>query len=207
MRLQVTQLTRHSHHWLLTDEPAALQVTEWVVMARLRRNLRREYMDLLTMAELVEASFAQDVRERVGIAPWRVPNEKRPVSRPVGPKPAMNRCPSNSPHLTHETGWPGAQSIRPYRTGLLRDRSAGKPQKQREDKSLKFCWSQVRIVEEEVWLPPPPLTLCAQKRPTLLFLSAAGGEETSPSETKTETVLELVHSPPIAGHLGAQNNL
>ncbi|KAI2645187.1 Retrovirus-related Pol polyprotein from transposon 17.6 [Labeo rohita] len=80
---------------------------------------------------------------------------------------------------------------------------------QREDNRLKHCWTQIRIVDDEDVLPRPhPLPHFIVRNGLLYCVAQRRGEEKEllvVPRNKTETVLELAHSHPMAGHLGAAN--
>ncbi|XP_026116332.1 uncharacterized protein LOC113094960 [Carassius auratus] len=80
---------------------------------------------------------------------------------------------------------------------------------QREDERLKNCWTQVRVIEEEVRQPPPhPTPYFIIKNGLLYCVAQHRGEEKLllvVPRTKTETVIELAHSHPMSGHLGVVN--
>uniref|UniRef100_A0A9J7ZV28 Gypsy retrotransposon integrase-like protein 1 n=1 Tax=Cyprinus carpio carpio TaxID=630221 RepID=A0A9J7ZV28_CYPCA len=80
---------------------------------------------------------------------------------------------------------------------------------QREDDRLKHCWSQVRVVDGEDVLPRPhPLPHFVIENGLLYCVAQRRGEEKRllvVPRAKTETILELAHSHPMAGHLAAAN--
>ncbi len=80
---------------------------------------------------------------------------------------------------------------------------------QREDDRLKHCWTQVRVVEGKETQPGPhPLPHFIVWNGLLYCVAQCRGEEKTllvVPRTKTETVLELAHSHPLAGYLGAAN--
>ncbi|KAL0148421.1 hypothetical protein M9458_056231 [Cirrhinus mrigala] len=80
---------------------------------------------------------------------------------------------------------------------------------QREDDRLKHCWTQIRVVDDEDVLPwPHPLPHFIVRNGLLYCVAQRRGEEKEllvVPRNKTETVLELAHSHPMAGHLGAAN--
>ncbi|KAL1261365.1 hypothetical protein QQF64_006630 [Cirrhinus molitorella] len=80
---------------------------------------------------------------------------------------------------------------------------------QREDDRLKNAWAQVRRIEDRELHPAPHPTPHFIVRNGLLYCVASRrGEEKTllvVPRTKTETVMELAHSHPMAGHLGPQN--
>uniref|UniRef100_A0A8C1MWX3 Gypsy retrotransposon integrase-like protein 1 n=1 Tax=Cyprinus carpio TaxID=7962 RepID=A0A8C1MWX3_CYPCA len=80
---------------------------------------------------------------------------------------------------------------------------------QREDDRLKHCWSQVRVVDGEDVLPRPhPLPHFVVENGLLYCVAQRRGEEKRllvVPRAKTETILELAHSHPMAGHLAAAN--
>ncbi len=82
---------------------------------------------------------------------------------------------------------------------------------QREDDRLKHCWTQVRVIEgKEVQPSPHPLPHFVVQNGLLYCVAQRRGEEKwllVLPRTKTETVLELAHSHPMAGHLGAANTV
>ncbi len=82
---------------------------------------------------------------------------------------------------------------------------------QRGDDRLKHCWTQVRIIEGKEAQPGPhPLPHFVIQNGLLYCVAQRRGEEKLllvVPHTKTETVLELAHSHPLAGHLGAANTI
>ncbi|KAL1252156.1 hypothetical protein QQF64_019952 [Cirrhinus molitorella] len=80
---------------------------------------------------------------------------------------------------------------------------------QREDDRLKNAWAQVRRIEDRELHPATHPTPHFIVRNGLLYCVASRrGEEKTllvVPWTKTETVMELAHSHPMAGHLGPQN--
>ncbi len=82
---------------------------------------------------------------------------------------------------------------------------------QRGDDRLKHCWTQVRIIEGKEAQPGPhPLPHFVVQNGLLYCVAQRRGEEKLllvVPHTKTETVLELAHSHPLAGHLGAANTI
>ncbi len=79
------------------------------------------------------------------------------------------------------------------------------------DERLKYCWTQVRIVEGKDTQPPPhPTPHFVVQNGLLYCIAQRRGEEAKllvVPRSKTETVMELAHSHPMAGHLGAQNTI
>ncbi|XP_067305997.1 uncharacterized protein [Pseudorasbora parva] len=80
---------------------------------------------------------------------------------------------------------------------------------QREDDRLKHCWAQVRVVDGKDVLPRPhPLPHFVIENGLLYCVAQRRGEEKKllvVPRAKTETILELAHSHPMAGHLGTAN--
>ncbi|KAL0171312.1 hypothetical protein M9458_031623, partial [Cirrhinus mrigala] len=80
---------------------------------------------------------------------------------------------------------------------------------QREDDRLKHCWTQVRVVDGKDVLPRPhTLPYFVVEKGLLYCVAQRRGEEKKllvVPRGKTEAVLELAHSHPMAGHLGAAN--
>lgn len=77
---------------------------------------------------------------------------------------------------------------------------------QSEDERLKNCWSQVRVMEEEIRQPAPhPIPYFIIKNGLLYCVAQRRGEEkrllVEPG-TKTETVIELAHSHPMGKSSG-----
>ncbi len=77
------------------------------------------------------------------------------------------------------------------------------------DDRLKYCWRQVRVIEgKDVQPPSHPTPHFVVQNGLLYCVAQRRGEEVKllvvPC-SKTETILELAHSHPMAGHLGAQN--
>ncbi len=77
------------------------------------------------------------------------------------------------------------------------------------DDRLKYCWRQVRVIEgKDVQPPPHPTPHFVVQNGLLYCVAQRRGEEVKllvVPRSKTETMLELAHSHPMAGHLGAQN--
>ncbi|KAL0149631.1 hypothetical protein M9458_055158 [Cirrhinus mrigala] len=74
---------------------------------------------------------------------------------------------------------------------------------QREDDRLKHCWAQIRVLPR-----PHPLPHFVIENGLLYCVAQRRGEEKKllvVPRAKTETVLELAHAHPMAGHLGAEN--
>ncbi|KAL1253020.1 hypothetical protein QQF64_017713, partial [Cirrhinus molitorella] len=82
---------------------------------------------------------------------------------------------------------------------------------QHEDDRLKHCWTQVRVAEgKEVHPAPHPIPHFVIKNGLLYCVAQRRGEEKIllvVPRAKTGTVMELAHSHPMAGHLGAQNTI
>ncbi|XP_073784003.1 uncharacterized protein [Danio rerio] len=82
---------------------------------------------------------------------------------------------------------------------------------QREDETLKHCWPQVRIIDGNERLPSPhPLPHFIVENGLLYCVAERRGEKKTllvVPRTKRETVLELAHTHPMAGHLGAANTV
>ncbi|KAL0176575.1 hypothetical protein M9458_028905, partial [Cirrhinus mrigala] len=82
-------------------------------------------------------------------------------------------------------------------------------QEQREDDRLKHCWTQIRVIDGRDVLPAPhPLPHFVVQNGLLYCVAQRRGEEKHllvVPRTKTEAVLELAHSHPMAGHLGPEN--
>ncbi|KAL0159094.1 hypothetical protein M9458_047170, partial [Cirrhinus mrigala] len=82
---------------------------------------------------------------------------------------------------------------------------------QREDDRLKHCWAQVRAIDNKDILPQPhPLPHFIVRKGLLYCVAQRRREEKEllvVPRTKTETILELAHSHPMAGHLGAANTI
>ncbi len=80
---------------------------------------------------------------------------------------------------------------------------------QLEDDRLKHCWRQVRVIEgKDVQPPPHPTPHFVFQNGLLYCVAQRRGEEVKLlvlPRSKTETILELTHSHPMVGHLGAQN--
>ncbi len=79
------------------------------------------------------------------------------------------------------------------------------------DDRLKHCWTQVRVIEGKETQPPPhPVPHFVVQKGLLYCVAQRRGEEKKllvMPRLKTETVMELAHSHPMAGHLGAQNTI
>ncbi len=79
------------------------------------------------------------------------------------------------------------------------------------DDRLKHCWTQVRVIEGKETQPPPhPVPHFVVQNGLLYWVAQRRGEEKKllvVPRSKTETVMELAHSHPMAGHLGAQNTI
>ncbi len=82
---------------------------------------------------------------------------------------------------------------------------------QHGDDRLKHCWAQVRTIEgEEVHPPPHPVPHFVVQNGLLYCIAQRRGEEKRllvVPRSKTESVMELAHAHPMAGHLGAQNTI
>ncbi|KAI2644445.1 Retrovirus-related Pol polyprotein from transposon 17.6 [Labeo rohita] len=82
---------------------------------------------------------------------------------------------------------------------------------QRENDRLKHCWAQVRIIDDKDVLPRPhPLPHFIVRSGLLYCVASRRGEEKEllvVPRSKTETILELAHSHPMAGHLGTTNTI
>lgn len=80
---------------------------------------------------------------------------------------------------------------------------------QREDERLRNCWAQVRMMDDEVRQPAPhPLPYFVIRNGLLYCVASRRGEEKLllvVPKSKPLTVLELAHTHPMAGHLGAAN--
>ncbi|KAL0148578.1 hypothetical protein M9458_056125 [Cirrhinus mrigala] len=76
---------------------------------------------------------------------------------------------------------------------------------------LKHCWTQVRIIEGQETQPGPhSLPYFVVQNGLLCCVAQRRGEEKPllvVPRSKTETVLELAHSHPLAGHLGVHNTI
>lgn len=75
---------------------------------------------------------------------------------------------------------------------------------------MKHCWAQVRVIEGKAVRPGPhPVPHFIVRIGLLYCVALRRGEEKTllVPQTKTETVMELAHSHPMAGHLGVQNNI
>ncbi|XP_073793550.1 uncharacterized protein [Danio rerio] len=82
---------------------------------------------------------------------------------------------------------------------------------QREDDTLRNCWSQVRVVEGQERLPAPhPLPHFIIQNCLLYCVAERRGERRTllvVPKSKMSTILELAHTHPMAGHLGAANTI
>ncbi|XP_050984340.1 uncharacterized protein LOC127176618 isoform X2 [Labeo rohita] len=82
---------------------------------------------------------------------------------------------------------------------------------QREDDRLKHCWTQVRCIDgRDVQPAPHPVPHFMVQNGLLYCVAQRRGEEKRllvVPRGKTETVLELAHSHPMAGHLGQENTV
>ncbi len=85
------------------------------------------------------------------------------------------------------------------------------PREQREDERLRHCWEQVRRVDGENQLPPPhPLPHFVIIKGLLYCVAHRQREEKlllAVPRAKTETIIELAHSHPMAGYLGVMNTV
>ncbi|KAL1271345.1 hypothetical protein QQF64_030361 [Cirrhinus molitorella] len=92
---------------------------------------------------------------------------------------------------------------------VMRGGSFGK--EQCEDDRLKHCWTQVWVIEGRDAQPAPhPLPHFIVQNGLLYCVAQRRGEEKLllvVPRMKTETVLELAHSHPLAGHLRALNTI
>ncbi len=79
------------------------------------------------------------------------------------------------------------------------------------DDRLKHCWTQVRVTEgKDVQPSPHPVPHFIVQNGLLYCVAPRRGEEKQllvVPRPKTETVMELAHSHPMAGHLGALNTI
>ncbi len=82
---------------------------------------------------------------------------------------------------------------------------------QRDDEHLRHCWEQVRRVDGENRLPPlHPLPHFVISNGVQYCVAHRQGEEKLllvVPRAKAETVIELAHSHPIAGHQGVMNTV
>nr|XP_021325913.1 uncharacterized protein LOC110438340 [Danio rerio] len=82
---------------------------------------------------------------------------------------------------------------------------------QQGDDRLKHCWTQVRVIEGKDSQPGPhPLPYFAVQNGLLYWVAQRRGEEKLllvVPRSKTEAILELAHSHPMAGHLGVANTV
>lgn len=82
---------------------------------------------------------------------------------------------------------------------------------QREDDRLKHCWAQVHVVEGKETQPGPhPLPYFIVRNGLLYCVAQRRGEDKVllvVPRTKTEMVLELAHSHPLASYLGVANTV
>ncbi|KAL0199491.1 hypothetical protein M9458_008031, partial [Cirrhinus mrigala] len=82
---------------------------------------------------------------------------------------------------------------------------------QHTDDQLKHCWTQVRIIEGQETQPGPHSLPYFVVQNGLLYCVAQRRGKKKPllvvPRSKTETVLELAHSHPLAGHLGVHNTI
>ncbi|KAL0180385.1 hypothetical protein M9458_025827, partial [Cirrhinus mrigala] len=186
-RAQAAELNRIAQHWLLEGNPTAAQVAERVVVDRLLRALPRAHrqavgmrnptttQELVEAIELADAVHHREAGDRVPPFPRRVVQERRPLEGT--PRPAT-----------------GGGSF---------------AKEQREDDRLKHCWTQVRVVDGKDVLPwPHTLPYFVVEKGLLYCVAQRRGEEKKllvVPRGKTEAVLELAHSHPMAGHLGAAN--
>ncbi len=129
----------------------------------------------------------------------RWPATKRPPQRPVLLASDSGRdgeYPSQNPNLFYDV----FQQV----TG-----GGSFSREQREDDRLKHCWAQVRVMDrKEVQPGPHPLPHFVVQNGLLYCVAQRRGKEKwllVVPRTKTETVLELAHSHPMAGHLGPAN--
>lgn len=82
---------------------------------------------------------------------------------------------------------------------------------QREDDQLRNCWHQVQIDDGQVRQPAShPMPYFLVQNGLLYCVTPGRGEEKLllvVPKTKMATVIELAHTHPIAGHLGASNTI
>ncbi len=129
----------------------------------------------------------------------RRPATRRPRQRPVLLASDSGRdgeCPSQNPNLFYDV--------------FLQVMGGGSfGREQREDDRLKHCWAQVRVMDgKEVQPGPHPSPHFVVQNGLLYCVTQRRGEEKwllVVPRPKTETVLELAHSHPMAGHLGPAN--
>ncbi|KAI2662301.1 Retrovirus-related Pol polyprotein from transposon 17.6 [Labeo rohita] len=143
------------------------------------------------------------------------------VTRPASPR--GNRCHRGRPQgprrrpalLASDSGRDGespSQSTNLFYDVFQQASGGGSfAKEQREDNRLKHCWSQVRIIDGKDVLPRPhPLPHFIVRSGLLYCVASRRGEEKEllvVPRSKTETVLELAHSHPMAGHLGVTNTI
>ncbi|XP_073699461.1 uncharacterized protein [Garra rufa] len=142
------------------------------------------------------------------------------TTQPARPRRRLRRQPSRgseSPHslLTTDSGREGESPARDTNLfhNVFQQVTGGGDfgRAQKEDDRLKHCWRQVRVLEGQDVLPAPhPLPHFVVQNGLLYCVAERRGEVKRllvvPKE-KTETVLELAHAHPMAGHLGAQNTV
>ncbi|KAL0194996.1 hypothetical protein M9458_008568, partial [Cirrhinus mrigala] len=184
-----------------------------------------------TLAEMVEAVELADATQRRDGAERAPPNGARLVllgrdwpgldslltSQPASKrgnrhhrKPTRRRIPALA---TADSGRDGESP--PQNPNLFFDvfqqisGSSSFAKEQHADDRLKHCWTRVKIIEgQEAHPGPHPLPYFIVQNGLLYCVAQRRGEEKQllvVPKTKTETILELAHSHPLAGHLGVQN--
>lgn len=141
---------------------------------------------------------------------WPQPSSEQPTTR----RPPRKVC-SHPVYLATESDREGEsqnENLTVYSDLFQQVRQGGSfAKEQLEDDQLKHCWGQVRVVEDKEHLPGPhPSPHFVVQNGLLYFVANRRGEEShllGVQQTKTELVMELAHSHPMAGHLGAANTL
>ncbi|XP_073789446.1 protein NYNRIN-like [Danio rerio] len=198
VRTQAANLSRLGRLWLLGGDPTAVQVAEKVVIEKMMRALPRRLRTLTSMrnpdslAALVEAARSARAKKN---SKGRAPRDRQPAL------------------MATESDRGGESSSANLYYDLFQQITAGGDfgRAQREDETLKHCWPQVRIIDGNERFPSPhPLPHFIVQNGLLYCVAERRGETKTllvVPRTKRETVLELAHTHPMAGHLGAANTI
>lgn len=151
---------------------------------------------------------------------WPQPSSEQPTTR--RPPSKVCSCPVYLATESDREGESQNENLTVYSDLFQQVRQGGSfAKEQLEDDRLKHCWGQVRVVEGKEHLPGPhpsphfvvqngQMMVEAEVVCLLYCVANRRGEEKHllvVQQTKTELVMELAHSHPMAGHLGAANTL
>ncbi|KAI2666655.1 Gypsy retrotransposon integrase-like protein 1 [Labeo rohita] len=234
-RAQAAELHRLAQHWLSIERflRALPRSHQQAVGMRNPTTLA----EMVEAVELADTTQRRDIGERAPSYPRRVAQDRRtpegtgrPMSRQVAP-PIRDECrflargrrdqgePARQRHIpalaTADSGRDGESPSQ--NTNLFYDVfqqvSGGSSfaKEQHADDRLKHCWTQVRIIEGQETQPGSHSLPYFVVQNGLLYCVAQRRGEEKPllvvPKSKTETVLELAHSHPLAGHLGVHNTI